>query len=322
MNKKILNFALLMIVILIVVIFSAMMYFMLSKNKASNSVYDDLAMANNTISKTPSENDLDEEPSDAEVQTSSLQTISVDSEEFKKIYPFTGAFPGVDIIQFISLQDDLKEFSNEQILSLGLAKVTKDDWADSYVGEGEPVSIPASLLDEYIKDIFGQNIQYEKGNFSNKKFTINKHEHTMSSDVVYVPDTDTYIINHIAGDGIGESHVEMSEPTISRIKDNIEVEIPYAFLRYDDEYVTEEVDGEEMSGFAYKIYANCDYETKSFSDEIGSFTEFDRDEDGEFNMDNMIQNILKRNLSKLKKLTLIYSTSEDGTELVLKEVRP
>lgn len=314
MNKKILNFALLMIVILIVIIFSAMMYYMIDQSKATNSIYDDVHTVSDTISDNVSKN---------EVQTSVVQTINVNDEEFEKIYPFTGAFPEVDIVPFIFEKEPVTTFSNEQILNLGFSKVTKDDWASTYISEGEPVSIPASLLDGYIKDIFGQNVQYQKANFSNTNYSIDKDvkSFTMSANVVYVPETDTYTINLTPGDGIGENHVYVFEPTISKIHDNLEVEIPYAYVVYADEQIIQEVDGIETAGFAYTLYANCDYETKTFSEELGSFSEFDVNEEGEFDMIEIIEDLARKNLSKIQKIRLIYSTSEDGTELVLKEIK-
>lgn len=307
MNKKILNFALLIIVILIVIIFSAMLYYMIDQNKATNSIYDDVHTANDTISANTSED---------EAQTSIVQTIDVNDEEFKKIYPFTGAFPRVDIMPFVFEKGDITAFSNEQILSLGFSKVTKDDWASSYVSEGEPVSISATVLDKYIKDIFGTNVQYQKANFSNAKYSLNKDgsSHTTSADVVYVPETDTYTINLTPGDGIGENHIYMFEPTVSKIQNSIEIEIPYAYVVYADNVY-------ETSDFPYTLYANYNSETKTFEEELGSSTEYVQNEFGGLDSVDAVQDIAKKNLSKIKKLRLIYSASEDGTELVLKEIK-
>ncbi len=299
MNKKILNFALLIIVILIVIIFSTMIYYMITPNKASNSIYDDVQKTSNTDTTLKDE-----------VQSTVAQTISVDDDEFKKIYPFTGAFPRIDIMPFIFVKEDITTFSNEQILSLAFSKVTKDDWADSYVSEIEPVSIPASILDGYIKDIFGANVQYQKANFSNKNYSLNKdgNPHTSSAEVTYVPETDTYTIDLTEGDGIGENYVYMFEPTVSKIHNNIEIEIPYAYVVYADNVY-------ETPDFPYTVYANYNVEAKTFEDELGSATEI-----GDFTEDPL-EDLIQKNLSKMRKLRLIYSMSEDGTELILKEIK-
>jgi hypothetical protein len=312
MNTKVLNFSLIIITILIVVIFASEFY-IITKSRATRSVFDDIKTDN--ISETSQ----DEIASNENMQSSS----SNDDFNAEKIYPFTGAFPEVDAIAYICKDNSITEFSNEDILRLGFAKVTKDDWADSYTAEGSPVSIPASLLDEYIKDIFGQDVVYTKANFSNTSYSISKDgsSPTSSYNVTYVPETDSYTINHVTGDGIGENFISFINLTTSKIKGNVEIEAQYVFVvPSDEETVTKEVNGEQYSSFEYTVYANYDFETKTFSGELGKFSEFDVEEDGSFNMSNQISNICSGKENQMQTLEFLYESNENG-EQVLKEIK-
>lgn len=308
MNKKVLNTLLTIIVILIVVIFSVFFYMYIKDDGTTESVYDDVS-ANTGMNAD-----------DVVANSDGLDNYDTD-----KLLPFTGAFPWIDIISILAEKEDIKEFSNEQILRLGFAKVTKEDWADSYIAEGEPVSIPAELLDGYIKDIFGSDVKYEKANFSNKDYSIDKDftSHTSSYEAVYVPETDTYTINHVAGDGINENHIQLLEPNTSKIRGNLEIEVPYVFVVYGDEMAKGEIDGQEVEGFEYIIYANCDYDTKTFTEELGRFNEFDdlANDEGVVDMTEIIGDIAKKDLAKVKKITLKYAPNEANTEYVLKEIK-
>lgn len=313
MNKKVLNASLTIIVILIVVIFSALFYMYTRDNGTTESVYDEVSTNINTDDMVANSDVLD---------NSEDTTLEYDEE---KLLPFTGAFSGVNIISILAEKADIKEFSNEQVLRLGFAKVTKDDWVDSYVGEGEPVSIPAGLLDDYIKNIFGQNAKYEKANFSNKTYSIDRDvsSPTSSYDITYVPESDTYTINHTVGDGIDENYIKLLTPTTSKIRGKVEIELPYVFVVYGDERVKGELDGQEIEGFEYIVYANCDYDTKTFSEELGRFNEFDdlANEDGIVDMSEIVENVAQKNMSKVKKLTFVYEPNEEQTEYILKEIR-
>lgn len=303
MNKKILNFLLSIIVILIVIIFTCVFY-IFSQNRASSSIFDDIQ-----------NKDF--------LNLSSNEFITLNNKQIDKIYPFTGAFPYVDIIPFIFENKPIKTFSNEQILRLGFAKVTKEDWAATYIAENESVAIPASLLDKYIKDVFGDNVQYTKENFSNTEYSIDKTytSPTSSYNATYVSESDTYVINHIAGDGIDENFVYLLNPIASRIQGNFEIDLPYVFIEVSDELVTKVVDGTEHATFEYIIYANCNFETKTFSQELGRFSGFDINEDGEFIMSDIINNICSKHLNSIQKLQFIYEGNENKTEQILKEIR-
>lgn len=304
MNKKVLNFLLSIIVILIVIIFACAFY-IFSQNRASSSIFDDV------------------ETSVANVNTQSSNEIEDFTNKLVKLYPFTGAFPDVDVIPFIFESKPISNFSNEQILRLGFAKVTKDDWATTYISETEPVSIPASLLDKYIKDIFGENIQYTKTNFSNSGYTIDKDyvSSTSSYSATYVAESDTYVIDHVEGDGVDENNVCLLKPSIAKIYGNVEIEVPYVFIEVADELLTREIDGIEESTFEYIIYTNCDYELKTFSGELGRFSGFDVNENGEFIMLDNINEICNKHLAEIQTLQFIYENNTEQTAQILKEIK-
>lgn len=306
MNKKVLNFLLSIIVILIVIIFACAFY-IFSQARASSSILDDIKINSTTTN--------------ANNEETAPQTVSFDNTKVQKIYPFTGAFSSVDIIPFIFDNVETTEFSNEEILRLGFAKVTKEDWAHSYIAEGEPVSISAGLLDKYIKDIFGENVQYTKTDFSNANYSIDKDyaSSTSSYTATYVKESDTYVINHTPGDGIDENFIYLLKPSTAKIQGNFDIEIPYVFIEVADELLTREVDGVEQSTFEYIVYTNCDYETKTFSGEIGRFSEFDENET--FVVSDIIENICNKHLSEIQKLQLIYESNEDKTAQILREIK-
>lgn len=84
-----------------------------------------------------------------------------------------------------------------------------------------------------------------------------------------------------------------------------------------------EIDGQEVEGFEYIIYANCDYDTKTFTEELGRFNEFDdlANDEGVVDMTEIIGDIAKKDLAKVKKITLKYAPNEANTEYVLKEIK-
>ena len=93
--------------------------------------------------------------------------LDMTDEEIQKIYPFTGAFPTNEFAYLAKLKNINREnITNEVILRIAFAKVTKEDWAESYKNEEDAVEIDAKILDEYIENIFG-NIEYKHTDFSN-----------------------------------------------------------------------------------------------------------------------------------------------------------
>lgn len=287
MNKrKFLNFLLAIVVILIVVIFSIVYYFIYD-HKAETSVYNEIIHVSN---------DNVEEVLEPEV-------LNFESSNIQKIYPFTGAFPHLDIVPF--LQENLgsaKDLSNEQILRLGWAKVTKQDWADTYVGEGEPVSIKAEVLDKYIKNIFG-NIEYHKEDFSNKGYTINPSQEEIAHtyDVKYDEVTDSYICTHLAGDGIGENIIQFPSVTAIKIGDRIKIDAKTVIAVPEETIEKDSITGEEIYYFKYKVYDNYNPETKTLGNELMEYKEIN------ISSEEDLKKVYKDlDLSKLNTISFIY----------------
>lgn len=311
MRNKVLNFFLSIIVILIVVIFSVVYYYMYN-NKAEISVYNELL----TIENNLVEKQLEIEQTSIE----DIQVLNIESSQIQKIYPFTGAFPNIDIIPF--LQEDgevVEELSNEQILRLAWAKVTKEDWAASYTGEGNPVSIKAELLDKYIKDIFG-DISYEKQNFSNNKYKVDASEtlvsHTSSYEVEYDATTDSYIANHTPGDGIDENRVHFPSITAIQKGDEIKIDIKTVIAVPEEVVEKNKETGEDIYYFNYKVYDKYNVATKTLGNELMQYkeTEISSVED----LNRIYKDL---DLSKLNNISLIYKLNENTGEYNLKEIK-
>lgn len=298
MDRKILNFSLSIIVILIVVIFNVLYYFV-QQHVATPSVYDDIEQVSNT------QNFQYVEP----------EILNTKSTQIQKIYPFTGAFPSIDIIAF--MQDDVgkvENLTNEQILRLAWAKVTKEDWADTYISEDNPVSIEAEILDKYIKDIFG-NIEYEKADFSNTAYKIDSDEnlkaHTGSYEVKYDAKSDIYICSHVPGDGIDEARVNFPNITAIKIDNYIRIDVKTVIVEPE-----ETISEDETYYFKYKVYDNYDLETKSYENQLLEYTENDFSTQEE--RDNLYKDL---DLSKLNTISLIYQLNPETNEYNLKEIQ-
>lgn len=298
MNQKLLNFMLSIIVILIVVIFNIAYYFV-QQHIANPSIYDDVEQVSNV----------------QEFQYLEPEILNVKSSQIQKIYPFTGAFPGKDIIAF--MQEDstkIENFSNEQILRLAWAKVTKEDWADTYISEDNPVSIKAEVLDKYVKDIFG-NIEYEKTDFSNTEYKIDPDEnlkaHSSTYEVKYDAQTDTYTCFHIEGDGVDENRVNFPSITAIKFQNKIRIDVKTVIVE------PEEAMAEDNTYyFRYKVYDKYDHKTKTYGNQLLEYTEND------FSYQEDIADIYKDlNLSKLNTISFIYELNSETNEYNLKEIQ-
>ena len=307
MRNKILNFFLSIIVILIVIIF-CIVYYYIFNNKAEISIYHELQ----------TENNINEEIEETSIED--IEVLNFESSQIQKIYPFTGAFPSIDIMSI--MQEDgalVQDLSNEQILRLAWAKVTKEDWAASYTGEGNPLSIKAELLDKYVKDIFG-NIQYEKQDFSNREYKVDNSEnftfHTNSYEVKYDASTDTYIAQHVPGDGIGETRVALPSVTAIEYDDEIKIDIKTVIVVPEEVLEQDEITGEDKYYFNYKVYDRYDTVTKTLGKELMQYKETEISSEVE---QNQIYKDL--NLSDLNTISLIYKLDKDTGEYILKEIK-
>ena len=311
MRNKLLNFFLSIIVILIVVIFSIVYYYMYN-NKAEISVYNELY--------TKEDATIRDEVIEEKDNFEDIEVLNIASSKIQKIFPFTGAFPNINIIPFV--QEDIgtvQELSNEQILRLGWSKVTKQDWAESYTGEGNPVSIKAELLDKYIKDIFG-NIEYEKQDFSNNKYLVNPYEgltaHTSSYEVKYDAETDTYVASHTPGDGIDESRIEFPSITAIQYEDEIKIDVKTVISVPEEVQGKDETTGQDIYYLNFKVYDTYNPVTKTLGNELMQY-----DNRNIYSEEDIVKQYKDLDLSKLNTLSFIYKLNSDTGEYNLIEIK-
>lgn len=311
MNKKILNFLLVIIVILIVIIFS-IMYYLFTQDKAEISVYNDIGNYEN-VNSSAVENKLDEKQAQAEI-------LDVSSEEIQKIFPFTGAFPEVDIIPFWKdAETEVDYLTNEQILRLAWAKVTKDDWADTYVSEAEPVAIKAEVLDKYVKDIFG-DIKYEKASFSNTGYSVSigleeGNPPTSSYSVEYDERIDRYICTHTAGDGILENRAVIPHIVATKIGDQIKIDVSVAVCTPKEVPLVLEDGTEAGNTFEYIVYDDYNFQTGEVGNEVLKYKA------EELNSETAYKEILSTiDANKLNKISFIYKLNPETNAYVLKAI--
>ena len=221
-----------------------------------------------------------------------LEELDFDSDIVQKLIPFTGAYPSNDLIYITKIRNMKKEdITNDFILKLAFSKVTKDDWSNSYVAEGEMLNIDASILDNYVKSIFG-NIEYEKADFNNTDLVL---ENTVSSlyDIKYNKDEDKYYININAGDGVEDSFIEYLYPKAVKYDDRIEISIHPIYIK---NYHDNSNSGED--GFYYIAYKHYNYETNAFisrlTDNMNEVWQVNDDGKAEYN--KLIQNIQEKDL--------------------------
>ena len=189
--------------------------------------------------------------------------LEIDSEKVQEIYPFTGAFPTNELLYLTKLKNvDRANMTNEFILRMGFAKVTKEDWQDSYTGEGEPLEIDAKVLENYIEDVFG-NIEYTHSDFYNRDLTIDEATSCLYKNE-YNEENDTYTIYLEAGDGVGESYVDTYNIKATQYGDKIEIVVNPIYIYNMGQKKNE--NGEY--NFYYKCYSSYDLKNKKFEGEL------------------------------------------------------
>lgn len=189
--------------------------------------------------------------------------LEFEEEDVQKIYPFNGAYPTNEIVYLSKLKNvDRNNMTNEFILRTAFAKVQKEDWAESYVAEGEPVKIDAKILEEYIKDVFG-DVVFKHEDFSNKDLELDGAT-TMLYENKYDKKTNSYIINLEPGDGMGDSYAEGLKTTAIKYGDRIEIEVKPIYL--DNMGQRKNKDGDYT--FFYDIYASYNFKTKKFENKL------------------------------------------------------
>ena len=250
-----------------------------------------------TVSSTYNEEVLENIPKEG---------IEIDflSDEVQKIYPFNGAFPQNELIYLTQIKNlEKNELTNENVLRLGFAKVTKDDWADSYTGEGEPLEINQIILEQYIKNIFG-SINYSHMDFGNLDLKFDGYI-TSLYDNTYDKENKKYKIEIEAGDGIGESYIEIHTVKAYKFEDRIEIVINPIYF---DNLGEQEIDDQFV--FVHKGYAYYNYETEKFENpitgELATIYEYNETT----KTTDYVEEIKNINVEQLEKYTITYKLNK------------
>ena len=225
--------------------------------------------------------------------------LEIDGEKVQKIYPFTGAFSIKEFAYLSKLKNVNREnMTNEFVLRTAFAKVTKEDWAASYTGEGEPLEIDAKVLENYIMDIFG-NIEYIHADFSNYDLELDGAT-TSLYQAKYNKQTDTYTIIVNPGDGMEDSYVDVHTIKASQHGDKIKIVINPIYF----DNIGEKKNNERKNVFYYKVYSTYDFKTGKFEGELTEELETiykDNDRNDEF-----VDEIKNINIEDLETYTITY----------------
>ncbi len=226
-------------------------------------------------------------------------SLDIKDEKVQKIYPFTGAFPTNEFAYLTKLKNvDRENMTNEFILRTAFAKVTKEDWAASYVAEGEPLEIDAKILEGYIEDIFG-NIEFTHTDFSNFDLSIDGAQ-TSLYEAEYDKKTKTYTINLNEGDGVEDSYIDVHTIKVSQHGDKIKIVINPVYL----DNVGEKENNKGENAFYYKAYSSYDFKTEKFENELTD--ELDKIYNS-YSMDlEFVDEIKNINVEDLETYTLTY----------------
>lgn len=226
-------------------------------------------------------------------------SLDVKDEKIQKIYPFTGAFPTNELAYLTKLKNVNREnMTNEFILRTAFAKATKEDWAESYKSELDPVEIDAKVLEKYIEDIFG-NVEYTHSDFSNFDLSVDGAV-TSLYESEYDKKTETYTINFNEGDGVGDSYVDVHTIKASQHGDKIKIVINPIYL----DNIGEKQNNKGEYAFYYKAYSSYDFKTEKFEGELTG--ELDRIYNS-YSMDlEFVDEIKNINVEDLETYTLTY----------------
>jgi len=190
------------------------------------------------------------------------------SEEVRKIYPFTGAFPSSWMVYLYKLDsdglDNVKingEFDDDFILKMAFSKVTKNDWYNSYTGEGELLYIKTEIFDQYVKDIFG-DITYKKIDFDTKKLEIVDINDglNINFEKLYTAkfNNENIEIQLSVPSSANFYAIETAYEKAVKYEDKIEITIKPYIIRYNMD------DADSID----TVYARYNYNTKKFSEEL------------------------------------------------------
>ena len=238
------------------------------------------------------------------------EEIDFYSDEVQNLFPITGAFPTGNLAYITKLRN-IEEIDNDFILKAAFSKVTKDDWADSYVREGEELNVNSDVLDEYIKQIFG-DIEYKKEDFNNEDI---KYDNSTAGiyNIKYNEEENKYYININTGD-VDESVIVYLYPKAIKYKDRLEITIHPLYIRNCGE--AQDQDGNYS--FSYIAYRHYNYESNSFvsrlTDTMNGIYQYNEETDKE-EYNKLIQGIQEKDLETY---TFIYKLNEDTNSYELK----
>lgn len=238
----------------------------------------------------------------------SVIDIDYNSETVQKVAPLTGAFPENDI-RLIAKTKFIKreELTNDFILKFAFSKITKDDWAASYEGEGSIVSFDADLLDKKIKDIFG-NIEYEKTNFDNLDLSLEDSSNTSLYTAIYNSVDNRYSLQFLQGDGVDDSIVLPLNKKSIKKGDKLILTMNVIYLKN----LGQELGTDGAYHFAFNAYQHYNFETKSFVSRLSDnfydvYPEVD-EATGEPILNSAITQI---NYSNLESYTITYYLNQE-----------
>ncbi len=257
---KMSKFQLVISIIILLILISFLVFAFFKQKDEKNKILDN----SQSLSTESKENDDTE--TNSEIKSEVGTEIKLSDEIVQKIIPLTGAFPSNDFRYIANIkQIDKKNLTNDFILKFAWSKVRKEDWQNSYTGETSAVSIDASVLDKYIKDIFG-NIEYQNANFSNKDLVMAGSD-TSLYDIIYDKPSDKYYIQFEAGDGVEDSFIiDNLYSKAMKYSDRIEITLHPIYVKNCGEMLGK--DG--IYHFSYVAYQHYNFETKSF---VGRLTD-------------------------------------------------
>jgi cbb3-type cytochrome oxidase subunit 3 len=283
-------------------------YFEQEKISAKNEAIISKDNVENSEENLDEDSEEENDESQITLSTSKGEELNFNSEIVQSLFPLTGAFPGNDMRYFAKIKNaDSSNMSNDFILKTAWAKVTKEDWADSYTAENEILSIDASILDNYVKEIFG-NIEYQKTDFSNRDLTLENNSSTSLYNVTYNAEEDKFYIDFVGGDGVEDSYILPMYQTATKYSDRIEISVRALYIKNLGQ--SQNADG--TYDFSYIAYQHYNFETKSF---VGRLTDTLSDiYDGvdEITEEPILNKAIQAiNIQSLENYTFVYKLNEE-----------
>ena len=318
-GEKKINKINILLVFLIVMFILVTVCYVIVNSKSDNIIEDSNNITNSGVIKNDIENIImDNIINNSPINIDSIGNTETDqevaqdfySEEIQNIFPITGAFPTANLAYISKLRNIEREsINNDAILKLAFSKVSKEDWADSYISETEKLSIDASVLDRYVKQIFGE-IEYKNDSFSNEDI---KYDNNVSGiyNISFNEEENKYYIDINTGD-VDQSIIEYLYPKAIKTSNKIEIIVHPIYIRNCGEVQDEEGN----YTFSYIAYKHYNFETNSFvsriTDTMNEIWHYN-EETGENEYNKLIQGIQEKDLETYV-LTYNYNEKTDKYE--------